>query len=424
MRRARSSWLGAAVRAAFVAGAACAGSAAFGADPPQGRATQEELAAQVEELARQIEGARNNIDLVEKQYTLRDEVSDDAARLQRFSDAEIQYLLADFNTAAVLFYDLVANKDFQRSPRYADALFYLADSLYQQKNDLGARLYLRQLLNLRAGHYKEALARYLEIAGRLNEFTGIDEYINQARSLSGGQLPPELTYVYAKWLFRREDLSVEERVSRSQAIFATLARDTGGPYHEQAAYFIGVGFVRLRQWEKAAEQFMKVATHDARDEKEKQVRELAELSLGRVYFEMGRYDDAIDHYARVSQQSESFPDSLYEIAWCLRAQGRAARRRRTPPRCCCWSPRTRCSRPKPRSSRARCCRSCRSTKTPSTPTTSVINVYAPVRDEIERAPDDNTDPVAVLRQPLGPKRQDPRRHQAVAGGGAQVGEHA
>lgn len=305
------------VRRLAVALLVCLGSFSLGAD----KVKVDELSTQLEEVARQVETARNNIDLVEKQYTLRDEQSDDAARLQRFSDGEIQYLLLDYNTAAVLFYDLVANKDFQQSPRYPDALYYLADSLYQQKNYLGSRLYLRQVLNLRSGHYKEALARYLEIAGRLNEFNGIDEFINQARGLSGGQLPPELTYVYAKWLFGRQDLSVEDRVARSQAIFATLASDQTGPFHEQAAYFIGVGFVRLRQWEKAAEQFKTVASQEPRDDKEKQVRELAELSMGRVYFEMGKYDDAVDHYAHISQQSENFPDSLYEIAWAYVRKG-------------------------------------------------------------------------------------------------------
>jgi tetratricopeptide (TPR) repeat protein len=288
------------------------------------RPTAVEASAQVEELARQVEAARNNIDLVEKQYTLREETSDEAARLQRFSDGEIQYLLQDYPNAAVLFYDLVANKDFQASPRYADALYYLSDSLYQQKNYLGARLYLKQVLSLRGGHYREALARYLEIAGRLNEFAGIDDYIAQARGLSNGELPPELTYVYAKWLFRRQDLPLEERVSRAQVIFEGLATREGGPFHEQAAYFIGVGHVRLRQWDAAIEQFKKVAAHDggdARDDKERQVRELAELSLGRVYFEMGQYDDAIDHYARVPQQSDNFPDALYEVAWAYVRKG-------------------------------------------------------------------------------------------------------
>lgn len=287
-----------------------------GAAQAQRKATASELSAQVEQVARQVEVARNNIELVEKQYTLREETSDEAARLQRFSDGEIQYLLADYGTAAVLFYDLVANKDFQQSPRYPDALFYLADALYQQKNYLGARLYLRQLLQLRRGRYKEALARYLEIAGRLNEFAGIDEYITQARGLSGGELPPELTYVYAKWLFRRGDLPLEERVRRSRGAFESLARDPSGPFHLQSAYFIGVGYVRLRAWDEAVKQFLSVTARQPRDDKERAVKELAELSLGRVYFEVGKYDEAVDRYARVPQQSDAFPDALYEIAWC------------------------------------------------------------------------------------------------------------
>lgn len=295
------------------------------AQAQRGKPSAAELQAQVEEVAKQVGIARNNIELVEKQYTLREETSDEAARLQRFSDGEIQYLLNDYATAAVLFYDLVANKDFQRSSRYPDALFYLADSLYQQKNYLGSRLYLRQLLALRAGHYKEALARYLEIAGRLNEFAGIDEYINQARGLSGGALPPELTYVYAKWMFRRQDLGMEERVNRSRPIFQTLAGDQSGPFHVQAAYFIGVGYVRLKQWDQAIAQFVAVTKAQARDEKERTVQELAELSMGRVYFEMGKYDEAIDRYARIGQQSESFPDSLYEIAWSYVRKGELER---------------------------------------------------------------------------------------------------
>ncbi len=299
--------------------------AAGAAQAQRGKVSAVELQSQVEEVARQVEVARNNIELVEKQYTLREETSDDAARLQRFSDGEIQYLLNDYATAAVLFYDLIANKDFQKSPRYGDALFYLADSLYQQKNYLGSRLYLRQLLQLRAGHYKEALARYLEIAGRLNEFAGIDEYINQARGLSGGALPPELTYVYAKWMFRRQDIPLEDRVSRSRPIFESLASDPTGPFHVQAAYFIGVGYVRTRQWDQALTQFEAVSLAAARDDKERTVKELAELSMGRVFFEVGKYDDAIDHYARVSQSSDSFPDSLYEIAWSYVRKGELER---------------------------------------------------------------------------------------------------
>jgi TolA-binding protein len=280
-----------------------------------------DLALSVERINDQVKLARNNLEIVEKQYSRRDEVSEEAARDAQFSDAEIKYLLADYENAATLFYDLVANRDFQKSKRYADALFYLADSLYQQKNYLGARLYLKMLLSLRAGHYREALARYLEIAGRLNEFQGIDEHINQARGLSGGELPPELNYVYAKWLFRREDMKLEERVQRAVNIFSGIAQVPNGALYLQSAYFVGVGQVKLKKYDDAIATFKKVSTASPRDDRERAVKELAVLSLGRVLFETGKYDEAIEQYQEIPRESDSFPDSLYEMAWAFIRKG-------------------------------------------------------------------------------------------------------
>ncbi|MBL8914513.1 MAG: tetratricopeptide repeat protein, partial [Archangium sp.] len=358
-----------------------------------------ELQGQVEEVARQIEVARNNIELVEKQYTLREETSDEAARLQRFSDGEIQYLLNDYSTAAVLFYDLVANKDFQKSPRYPDALFYLADSLYQQKNYLGSRLYLRQLLALKAGHYREALARYLEIAGRLNEFTGIDDYINQARGLSGGALPPELTYVYAKWMFRRQDLAVADRVNRSRPIFQVLAGDQTGPFHVQAAYFIGVGYVRLKQWDQALAQFLAVTQSAARDDKERAVKELAELSMGRVYFEVGKYDEAIDRYARIPQQSDNFPDSLYEIAWSYVRKGELERAKNATEVLLLVAEDSVLA-PEAKILQGTLLQKLQKYEDAIDTYNQVINAYAPVRDEIDALLTVNKDPVQYFDELL------------------------
>lgn len=279
------------------------------------RQAVKDLEAQVEDAARQVQAAQGEITLVEKQYSKREEPTDDAAREARLADGELRYVLGDYQEAAVLFYDLVADKEFQSHPRYAEALFRLSDALYQQKNYLGARLYLRQLLALRGRFYREALARYLEIAGRMNEFQGIDEYINQARGLSGGELPPELSYVYAKWMFRREDLPAQERVKRSINTFKALADVKDGALWLQSAYFVGVGHVKLGEYDQAIAQFKAVSTAAARDERERKVRELANLSLGRVLYETGKYDEALDRYQEISQNSDNFVDALYETAW-------------------------------------------------------------------------------------------------------------
>ncbi|MBI3182545.1 MAG: tetratricopeptide repeat protein [Myxococcales bacterium] len=280
----------------------------------RGKASIAELSTQVDQVEAQVKNAEDNLQVVEVQYTERPEPSEDESRERRFSDGEIQYLLRDYPGASVLFYDLVADKRFRSHPRYGDALFYLADSLYQQKNYVGAKVYLRELLALRAGHYREALARFLEIAGRLNEFAGIDEFIHQARGLSGGQLPPEIAYVYGKWLFKRTDLPLQERVKRAKAALEPLASyDT--PFRLQSAYFIAVGQVRLKDYPAAIAQFKKISSSYGRGEKDLKIKELANLSLGRLYYETGQYDAALDRYQEIPRESELFPDSLYEVAW-------------------------------------------------------------------------------------------------------------
>ncbi len=275
----------------------------------------------IEKVRAQLSQAQNEIDVVEKQYTLREELSLESQQLQRLANGEIQYLLGDYKTASVLFYDLVASKDFQSHIRFRDALFFLADSLYKQKNYLGARLYLRELLQTRGTHYQEALTRYLEIAGRINEYAGLDAYLAQARELSSGQLPPELNYVYAKWLFRRPDMSVADRVPKAQDIFHALASDDASPFSMAAGYFLGVGHVLLKNWTSAVDQFKRLTERKTQTPAEKEIQELANLSLGRVYFEIAQYDDAVSSYSRVAENSANFPDSLYEIAWSYVRKG-------------------------------------------------------------------------------------------------------
>ncbi len=361
--------------------------------------TLTDFTARTETAAALVKKASNDLELVERQYTLVDEPTDEAALLQRFSDAEIRKLLGDFATASVLFYDLVANKDFQKTPRYIDALYYLADSLYEMKNYLGARLYLRQLLDLRGKYYKEALARYLEIAGRLNFFVGVDDYITQARGLSGGALPAELSYVYGKWLFSREDMPVADRIPKAQQVFEELAREAGGPLRLQSIYFIGVGHVRLKAWDKAIEAFTQVTKMTARDARDRKVQELAEVSLGRVHFEVAKYDEAVEHYSRVPQQSDNFPESLYEIAWCYVRKGEL-RKAKDATEVLLLVAENSVLAPEAKILQGTLLQKLQNYDEAIETYNGVINEYAPVRDEIEWLLTANKDPVAYFDQLL------------------------
>jgi hypothetical protein len=59
------------------------------------------------------------------------------------------------------------------------------------------------------------------------------------------------------------------------------------------------------KFDESVATFSSIAKTTGRDEREAKVIELAQLSLGRVYFELGKFDLAIDAYQQVSQKSDA-----------------------------------------------------------------------------------------------------------------------
>ena len=269
--------------------------------------------ARLEQVGAQLRNATENLTVVETQYAGRGDPSPQAAMERRFADGEIQYLLGDWPTASVLFYDLVSDKSFESSPRRPDALFYLADSLYQQGNLASARLYLRQLLTLDSPRYKEALSRYLEVTARLNDWGDLEPYLARARG-PDGKLPPEVGYVYGKWLLRRSDLPPQQRRERAEETFGQLIGE-GARFRLASLYFLGVLRVQVRDWNGAAQRFTEVTAGKPADERDQRVIELGQLSLGRVLVEQGKYAEAADRYQNIPEDSPNFPEALYEMAW-------------------------------------------------------------------------------------------------------------
>jgi len=99
-------------------------SAASAADPNRVSAT---TAAKLDQVNAQLRNAAENLGVVETQYVGKGEPGTEATMERRFSDGEIQYLLQDWPTASVLFYDLISDKAFDNNPKRPDALWFPAD---------------------------------------------------------------------------------------------------------------------------------------------------------------------------------------------------------------------------------------------------------------------------------------------------------
>lgn len=270
--------------------------------------------AEVQRLRKELGQLDARLQVVETQYAYRPEPPEEELLQRRFSDGEIQFLLTNYPQASVLFYDLVGNETFRRMREYPDALYMLAESLYQQQNFLGARLYFREHLNTGdPRRYRDSLSRYLEISGRINEFSGIDGYIEQAKGADGA-LPADVAYVYGKWLFRRTDIPDAERIARATSVFEAIASVDSG-MQLQSIYFLGVLAIQRGDLPGAVAQFERILALPSRNERDEKVKELTNLSLGRVFFEQGRYTEAVDRYQEIDYRSDYFVDALYEIAW-------------------------------------------------------------------------------------------------------------
>jgi len=359
----------------------------------QGRSTAQ-LAAQVELVQAQAKNAEDNLLVVETQYVGQAEPSSEQALLRRFNDGEIQYLLGDYATASVLFYDLVGDKTFQKSPKYPDALFYLGDALYQQGNWGSARVYLRTLLTLDSPRYREALEEYLDASSRVNDFSNIEPYLQRARGPSG-ELPPELAYIYGKWLFKRTDVPKAQRLTEAAEAFEKIASAPDSRYRLQALYFLGVIEVDRGNYDAALARFTEVAKSKPKDGKDQKLVELANLSTGRVLVEQGKFAEAIDRYQDVPRDSDAFADSIYETAWAKVRAGDYAGAKNATDILLLVAPDSTLA-PQAQILQGHLLLKLKRYGEATETYNGVINTYAPVRDELDALLNVNKDPVAYF----------------------------
>lgn len=268
-------------------------------------------AAEVPDLARQYDALESQLRFVEQEYSRPDESQGQRAR-RKFSEGETQFLLGNWRQATVLLYDALEVPEFRASPDHGTALYYLGESLYQEGEYKPARSWFRQILSTPgAPRQRESFLRALDIAIRTSDAKDVDLLLERGRVAFGDRPPPELVYLAAKAQATRADLDPAERRRRALEAFAAVP----APFQHQAAYWQGAIRVEERELEQAAERFLACTGMPGNDRRQVEVRELCQLALGRVYTELGRTQEAVEHYQEIPRDSPRFEEALYELAW-------------------------------------------------------------------------------------------------------------
>lgn len=293
-----------------------------------GRA-QEPDAARLEKIEGALESTRGDLERL-RAYSERGELSLVERARQRFNEAETQFLLENYEGCAALLQEAIDSPDFQREPSYPQALYYLAESLFQSQSVLESRRYFREaILRMKPGReFQNSIVRLIAISDRTGDFTGIDQYYESAAK--GGEVRAEVKYLYAKWTANRRDLPGPDRLRRADEDFSKLR--PGQPMYPQALYFRGAIAVQQGRLADAAQLFTQVRELPSPakvDAKLKRVKELALLALARVSYELGKLQEAADFYAQLPRDTPEYNDAMFETAATYVKMGRLDQALRT-----------------------------------------------------------------------------------------------
>ena len=261
---------------------------------------------------------------------------------ERLTDGELFYRLKDYVRASIILVDITEN--YPRHQAYPDALFLLGESLFQAGDYLGARTRYRAIIE----HADESrfrprvqasLGRLIEIAIKTRNFDGVDGYFERLARLPPSEIEGATAYFKAKYLY---SIAVPADVASTpeaplpqvnpqkleQARVAFDAVPEASPYALQARYFSGVIYTLRGQYNPAIDVFKRVATAKPANEQQRDVVELAQLSLGRLYYETDQVAKSVEAYQMVPRTSKRFETALYEVAWTYIRQGDSTRAER------------------------------------------------------------------------------------------------
>ncbi len=227
---------------------------------------------------------------------------------RRLIDAQVAFGVGNFDQAALLLYDYVAQDVKGRD--HDVALYYLAESLFQKNDRIGARANFSTLvkdIGPSSKFYQQSLERLIELSLILGDNEGVDEWLASLDRVPSGQRRASVPYVRGKYAY-----SVglfDEAVTWFQQVPAS------SEYGFQAQYYLGVTHVAKKDIGKATQAMNALLEREPKTDDDRRVQELAQLALGRLYYERDQPTKAIDTYLLIDRKSDLFPDALYEVAW-------------------------------------------------------------------------------------------------------------
>jgi len=263
---------------------------------------------ELDSVDEKLQGLFGKMDFINNQYIVPQSKVDVEHFNRRLSRAEVLLGLGDSSSAAVLLYELVETPDNIRMPGYSDAMFILADILFNEKNYYCAREYYKTLLEGgRDKYYRTSLKRLIEIASLTGNYDNLDSYYKLANNLDSSMLSSEVNYYLGKGLFQKGDIS--------RAIDTFKLVKNGSDFYLRARYFIVAINVREGKFDNAISEIDRMLKSAPVSSSDPLIMDLAYMAKARILYEEGKYIEAVDAYQHIDSNSAVFEEAVYEMSW-------------------------------------------------------------------------------------------------------------
>jgi tetratricopeptide (TPR) repeat protein len=227
---------------------------------------------------------------------------------RRIIDAQVNFGIGNYNDAAVVLYDVVAKH--RRHPSWDEALYYLAESLFQKRDNVGSRTHFAQLVEEvgpKSKFYQQGLERLIELTLRLQDAEGVEKWLALLDQVPESRMRSSVPYVRGKYEFFRQDYPT--------AIEWLGRVPQGSEYYFQARYLAGASHIAAGDLGRAGSEFSRLVREKPTRVEDRRVVELSHMALGRIFYERDQPSRAIDQYLMISRRSDLFDEVLYEVAW-------------------------------------------------------------------------------------------------------------
>lgn len=303
-------------------GALCLAVLVGAATPALAGRAADDLGRQLESVTVGVDEIASDADRIERNVAPgRGFITSDQA-VQRYQDFVFLHLVGEYEQAAEGFYSLVTTVALDDAGLHWDAEWYLAESLYKMGNLRTAEANYRVIVE-DADHpfHDDAVRRLLELYVQLDDDAAF-EALYTSQILSGRVQPsPLITYAIGKAFFQKGDYT------QAKENLGNVAKDSA--WYRKAQYILGSMVVLEGNLDEAIKVYQGIVELSVETQDDRRILDLSLLALGRIYMEIGAFEEASAQYGRISSDSEYLADKLYEEVWTFIKQKEDLREIRT-----------------------------------------------------------------------------------------------